>query len=95
MAHRGLLRETFGFIRMAVIVQKTNKAFTPNAVEKARKEESEARARVEQYALEGANVPYTPGTLTSEELAVHSAFFVDEEEEAKGGYRRKASQSLL
>ena len=59
---------------------------TINAVEKARKEESEARAHVEQYASEGAIVPYTPGTLTCEELAVHSEFVVDEEEESKGGY---------
>ena len=41
-----------------------------------------------QYASEGASVPYIPGTLISEELAVHSEFAVDHEEDAKGGYRR-------
>ena len=65
-------------------VEALGKVYGVNAVEKARKEESEARARVEQYASEGANVPYAPGTLTNEELAVHSEFTVDndyEEEE--------------
>ena len=45
--------------------------------EKARKEESKARARVEEYASEGASVPYAPRALTSGELAVYSEFIVD------------------
>ena len=74
-----------------IAVEALGKVYGVNAVEKARKEESEARARVKQYASAGANVPYTLGTLTSEELAVHSELTVDgdyvkekkEEEEEK------------
>lgn len=67
-------------------VEALGKVYGVNAVEKARKEESEARARVKQYASAGANVPYTLGTLTSEELAVHSELtadgdYVEEKEE--------------
>ena len=73
-------------------VEALGKVYGVNAVEKARKEESEARARVKQYASAGPNVPYTLGTLTSEELAVHSELTVDgdyeeekEEEPAAAG----------
>ena len=66
-------------------VEALGKVYGVNAVKQARREESEAKARVERWASAGANVPYTLGTLTSEELAVHSAFTVDgdyvEEEE--------------
>ncbi|KAM0799941.1 hypothetical protein BDR22DRAFT_889909 [Usnea florida] len=63
----------------------TEKKTTANAIEKARKEESKASAQVEQYASEGASVPYAPRALTSGELAVHSEFTVDDGEEKKGG----------
>ena len=62
-------------------VEALGKVYGVNAIEKARKEESEARARVEQYASQGADVPYTPTALTSEELAVHSEFTVDDDYE--------------
>ena len=64
-----------------IAVEALGKVYGVNAVEKARKEEREARARVEQYASAGANVPWTAGTLTGEELAVHSAFTVDNDYE--------------
>ena len=62
-------------------VEALGKGYGVNAIKKARMEESEARARVERYASAGANVPYAQGTLTSEELAVHSEFTVDEDYE--------------
>ena len=60
-----------------IAVEALGKVYGVNAVEKARKEEREARARVEQFASMGANAPYTPAILTSEELAAHSVFTVD------------------
>ena len=62
-------------------VEALGKVYGVNAVKKARKEEDEARARVDQFASAGANAPYVPVALTSEELAVHSEFTVDEDYE--------------
>ena len=66
-----------------IAVQALGKVYGVNAVEKARKEESQARARVEEFASAGANVPYAPTALTSEELAAHSEFTVDDDYEEK------------
>ncbi|KAM0803454.1 hypothetical protein BDR22DRAFT_72611, partial [Usnea florida] len=66
-----------------IAVQALGKVYGVNAVEKARTEESQARARVEEFASAGANVPYATRALTSEELAAHSEFTVDDDYEEK------------
>ena len=66
-----------------IAVEALGKVYGVDAVEKARQEEREGRARVEDFASAGANVPYAPTALTSEELAAHSEFTMDDDYEEK------------
>lgn len=60
------------------------KFYGANAIAMATRKESDAKARVKHHASENANKPYTPGTLTDEELAAFEELVEEEETAAVG-----------
>ncbi len=57
-----------------------------NAIAMASRKESDAKARVKHHASENADMRYTPGTLTNEELAVFEELVEEEATATKYAY---------
>ena len=61
------------------------KMYGANVMRKAKREESDAKARMKLRASENANVPWTLGILTDEELAAFEELVEEhEDDEGKG-----------
>ncbi len=54
-------------------VEAMGKSYGANAIAMASRKETDAKARVKHHASNNANTPYTPGTLTDEELIEEEA----------------------
>ena len=70
-------------------VEAIGKFYGANAMAMASRKESDAKARVKHHASANANIPYTPRTLTNEELAAFKELVEEEATAAVGEDERE------